>query len=481
MVKNVLFIMSDEHQQRAAGCYGHPFVKTPTIDALAESGTRFTNAYTNSPICVPARASFATGRQVYETGYWDNAHAYDGRVEGWGHALQKANIHCLSIGKLHYRNETDPTGFNEQIIPMHLTEGVGGLNNCIKRPLPPPIKRSKMAEKIGPGESSYSRYDKKIMEHTCDWLENEAPKQKDQPWALFCSFICPHYPLISPAEFYDLYPHDLIEKPKGNDKDYPLHPWIEKFRSMQCHDEFFTEETRKVAIASYYGLCSYLDSNIKKVLDTLEDCGLRDDTLIVYTADHGENLATRRLWGKGNMYEEAACIPLILSGPGVPAGKVINTPVTLAEGANTILSVLGLENEGNPDNQSWLKTADAPEDMNRVAFSEYHAAGADTAAFMIRKGNHKLIYYVEYEPELFDHANDPEELNNVAGNPAYADVLKDLQSKLRQRIDPEKVNARAEASQAALLAKHGGREAILSKGSARTPPPGEKIEYVQGE
>ena len=96
MVKNVLFIMSDEHQQKSSGCYGHPFVKTPTIDALAASGTRFTNAYTNSPICVPARASFATGRYVHDIGYWDNAHAYEGRVEGWGHALQRQG-YCLLL------------------------------------------------------------------------------------------------------------------------------------------------------------------------------------------------------------------------------------------------------------------------------------------------------------------------------------------------------------------------------------------------
>ncbi|MGA0392478.1 MAG: sulfatase-like hydrolase/transferase [Rhodospirillales bacterium] len=481
MVKNVLFIMADEHQQRAAGCYGHPFLKTPSIDALAASGTRFTNAYTNSPICVPARARFATGLQVHETGYWDNAQAYDGRFESWGHALQKAGMYCLSIGKLHYRNETDPTGFNEQIDPMHITEGVGSINNCIKNPLPPPIKRSKMAENIGPGESSYSRYDERTTKNTIDWLENEAPKHKDQPWALFCSFVCPHYPLISPPAFYEMYPHDLIEKPKGSDKDYPLHPWIEKFRAMQCHDEFFTEETRKVAIASYYGLCSYLDSNIKKVLDTLEACGLRDDTLIIYTADHGENLATRRLWGKANMYEEAANIPLILSGPGVPAGQVIDTPVTLAEGGNTILDALGIGDHGNPVNQSWIKTANEPNDMNRVAFSQYHAAGADSAAFMIRKGTHKLIYYVNYEPELFDHEADPEEINNVAGDPAYTGVMKDLNAELRKFVNPEKVNAEAQASQAALLAKHGGREAVLSKGSTQgTPPPGEKIEYVEG-
>jgi len=125
MANNVLFIMADEHQQKASGCYGHSFVKTPNIDKLAASGTRFTNAYTNSPICVPARASFATGREVHETGYWDNALAYDGRIEGWGHAMQKAGMHCLSIGKLHYRGEEDPTGFDEQIVPLQHPEWQG--------------------------------------------------------------------------------------------------------------------------------------------------------------------------------------------------------------------------------------------------------------------------------------------------------------------------------------------------------------------
>ncbi|MGI9385947.1 MAG: sulfatase-like hydrolase/transferase [Methyloligellaceae bacterium] len=479
MAQNVLFIMSDEHQQKASGCYGHSFVKTPTIDALAESGTRFTNAYTNSPICVPARASFATGRAVHDIGYWDNAHAYDGRVEGWGHALQKNGMHCLSIGKLHYRNESDPTGFSEQIVPLHIVDGIGSVAGSVKHPLPPPMKKSKLAAEIGPGDSGYIRYDRSIMENTCEWLRSEAPKHKDRPWALFCSFVCPHYPLITPPEFYELYPHDMLETPKGNDKDYPLHPWIEAFRQAQCHDDFFTEETRKVAIASYYGLCSYLDSNIKKVLETLEECGLREDTLIVYTADHGENLGTRRLWGKSNMYEEAVSIPLILSGPGVPSNKVVNTPVTLAEGADTILSALGLETESNPDNKSWCKTANEPDDSDRVAFSEYHATGADTASFMIRKGNYKYIHYVDYAPELFDQESDPEEESNLAADPAYTSVLDDMQKELARRVDPETLNAAVQSAQAALIAQHGGREAVLKKGSFQgTPAPGEKAEYM---
>lgn len=479
MPSNILFIMADEHQQKAVGCYDHPFVKTPTIDKLAQSGTRFTNAYTNSPICVPARASFATGREVHEIGYWDNAHAYDGRIEGWGHLMQKAGMHCLSIGKLHYRLREDPTGFNEQIVPLHIVEGIGGINGSIKRPLAPPIKNSKIATEIGPGESGYTRYDRSIAENTVNWLQNEAPKHNHHPWALFCSFVCPHYPLIAPPEFYELYPHEVIPHPKGNDLDYPLHPWIQKLQDLQCHDNFHTPETRKIAIASYYGLCSYTDSNVKLVLDALELAGLRDDTLIVYTSDHGENLATRRLWGKSNMYEEAAAIPMLLSGPGVPAGKVIKTPVTLADGAATILDAVGLGDEAVCGYQSLRKIANAPENMDRVALSQYHATGADTASFMIRKGKFKYIHYVEYEPELFDHDEDPEEENDLAGNPAYAAVLTDMQSELNSRLDPVTVNRECQASQAALVEKHGGRDVLLTKGTYQgTPAPGDKVEYI---
>lgn len=479
MPNNVLFIMADEHQQKAAGCYGHPFVRTPNLDRLAAQGTRFTNAYTNSPICVPARASFATGREVHEIGYWDNAHAYDGRIEGWGHAMQQAGMYCLSIGKLHYRREQDPTGFDRQIVPLHIVGGEGAVSGSVKRPLGPPIKKSKLAAQIGPGDSGYIRYDGQIMEHTCEWLQHEAPRHRSQPWALFCSFVCPHYPLIAPPEYYALYPHRILPHPKGNAPDYPLHPWIEKLRAMQRHDEFFTAETRKIAIASYYALCSYTDANVGRVLAALEASGLRDDTLVVYTADHGENLGTRRLWGKSNMYQEAASIPLIVAGPGVPAGKVCNTPVTLADGAATILEAVGLGERIVPGYRSLREMSNEADVLDRVALSQYHASGADTAAFMIRKGRYKYIHYVEYEPELFDLESDPEEERNLARDPQSAAVLQALDGELRVRLDPVAVNTAAQNAQAALVEAAGGREAVLARGSFQgTPAPGEKVEYL---
>ena len=133
MTSNLLIIMSDEHQGRAMGAAGHPFVQTPNLDALAARGLRFTDAYTPSPICVPARAAFAAGREVHTTRLWDNAMPYVGEPRGWGHALQGAGVPVESIGKLHYRRDDDPSGFDRQHIPMHVADGVGMVWGSIRR------------------------------------------------------------------------------------------------------------------------------------------------------------------------------------------------------------------------------------------------------------------------------------------------------------------------------------------------------------
>ncbi len=122
---NLLILMDDEHSSKALGCYGHPFVKTPNLDRLAENGTLFERAYTNSPICVPARATIATGRHVHENRCWDNAIAYDGQMRSWTHRMQETGHRVVSVGKLHYRNADNPAGFDRQIVPMHITDGRG--------------------------------------------------------------------------------------------------------------------------------------------------------------------------------------------------------------------------------------------------------------------------------------------------------------------------------------------------------------------
>jgi choline-sulfatase len=161
--KNVVVIMSDEHNPSYMGCAGHPFIQTPHLDALARRGAMFTDGYTPSPICVPARAAFATGMRVHQTGHWDNAAPYAGEPESWGHVLQRSRVRVESIGKLHYRNETDPVGFDREHLPMHVVGGHGMVWASIRDPMVPFGEgKRRLGENIGPGESTYTEYDRAV-------------------------------------------------------------------------------------------------------------------------------------------------------------------------------------------------------------------------------------------------------------------------------------------------------------------------------
>ena len=124
--------MSDEHTRSVLGCYGNRVVQTPNLDRLAAEGTRFTNAYTPSPVCVSARASLATGRWVHDTGAWSSAEPYDGTVAGWGHRLISEGHRVASVGKLHYRQTSDPNGFDEELLPLHVVGGVGWAKGLLR-------------------------------------------------------------------------------------------------------------------------------------------------------------------------------------------------------------------------------------------------------------------------------------------------------------------------------------------------------------
>jgi choline-sulfatase len=465
---NFIIFMADQHSRKALGCYGHPLAQTPNLDALAERGTRFTSAYTNSPLCVPARACFATGRYTHETGYWDNAIAYDGRVPGWGHRLLSAGHDFDSVGKLHYRFENDPTGVGEQIIPMHIAGGKGDLLGALRPDVPVRHQSRRFSEEVGPGETAYTRYDREITERSCGWLMARAEASPGKPWVLFVSYIAPHFPLIVPQSYLDLYPLADIPMPKPPDLAYQeSHPWWKAFCGSYTFDRYFRDDDhRRLAIACYLGLCSFVDENIGRVIDALESTGLSENTRIVYTSDHGENLGARGLWGKSTMYEESAGIPLILSGPDIPRGKTAATPVSLVDFFPTVLDCVGLE-VGRED-------VDLP-GRSLLQLSEYHAAASISAAYMIRKGRYKYVHYTGWEPELFDLETDPEETRNRATELDLKPVLAAFEADLRRLLDPVETDRRAKQDQARLIEAHGGRDAILARGGLHGTPAPEKV------
>ncbi|WP_147127074.1 sulfatase-like hydrolase/transferase [Shimia ponticola] len=469
---NLLVVMSDEHQARAMGCAGHPFVQTPNFDALAARGTRFTNAYTPSPICVPARASFATGLYAHQTRLWDNAMPYTGSIRGWGHALQEKGVSVESIGKLHYRSEEDPAGFDVEHIPMMVAGGVGMVWASIRKEDERIMGPKRMlGDYIGPGNSKYTDYDAAVVTRTKEWIADHAAD--DKPWCLYVGLVAPHFPLVVPSEFFDLYPADILPKVKQHPSEgYPRHPWIEKQNEfMDSEAKFSDADERLAAMSAYYGLCTWLDHNVGEILSALQASGLTDNTTVVYTSDHGDNVGARGLWGKSNMYEESATIPMIMAGPDVPVG-LCHTPVSLLDVSATIAGHFGAQidaAEGVSDLNTILQ---GPEDKDRIVFSEYHAAGAVSGAFMLRKGRWKLIHYVGFADELFDLETDPEELENRARDPQCAEVLESLHRELRMICDPDRTDALAFSDQAALIERMGGRDAALKLGAAgATPPP----------
>jgi choline-sulfatase len=475
--KSLLVIMSDEHNKAVLGHAGHPVVTTPHLDALAARGTRFTAAYTPSPICVPARAAFATGLPVHRTRCWDNAIAYDGRIPSWHRALRDRGHHVAAIGKLHYRGHpAEDYGLSESLLPMHITGGTGDVTMLIRDPDDVrELAARKLIADAGPGESSYTLYDRQVAAAAQVWLRETAPRLRGRPWVLFVSMVAPHFPLTAPPEHYYAYAGQTLPRPKlATPAEWPQHPYVQTYARRSDHRRHIRgEDDLHRMLAGYFGLVSFMDAHVGRILAALEASGLAAETRIAYTSDHGDNLGARGLWGKATMYEESAGIPLILAGPDIPVGATCATPVTLCDLSATVLDGVGAAEAIGAlglSGASLLDLAGVPA-QDRAALSEFHTYGPDGFT-MLRTLRHKYVHYIGAPPQLFDLETDPEELRDLAEDPAQAPLLAAFEARLRGLLDPEAVDAQAKADQAAMIARHGGEAAVRGRERmAYTPPP----------
>lgn len=474
--QNLLVIMSDEHNPRIAGYAGDPVVDTPHLDALAARATNFTAAYTDSPICVPARASFITGLPVHRHRFWDNAIAYDGSIPSWARVLRDRGHHVASIGKLHYQGHAGQDyGFTENLLPMQIANGRGDITHLIRDPDDQRNGAALLAS-AKPGESAYTLYDRQVASAAVTWLRETGARKHDKPWVLFVSLVCPHFPLTAPPEHWYRYAgRDDLPWPKQYAHDQrSTHPYVQTFARRSNYDAHFKDEADvRRALAGYYGVTSYLDEQVGRVLAALRAAGLEDSTRIAYTSDHGDNLGARGLWGKATMYEESAGIPMLLAGPGVPAGLRCGTPVTLTDLSATILDAVG---EGDAIGElgltgaSLLSLAGKP-DQDRTALSEFHTYGPDGFA-MMRTLRWKYVRYIGAPAQLFDMQADPEELHDLGEDPGHEATRAQLAARLATLVDLEAADRQAKADQAAMIARHGGEAAVRGTQKAGfTPPP----------
>ena len=473
--KNFIVLMSDEHTPSVMGAYGNEVVQTPHLDKLAASGVQFCSAYTPSPICVPARASFATGLSVFEHGCWSSAEPYYGQQQSWMHRLRQRGHDVVSIGKLHFRSAQDDHGFSEEQLPMYLTnDGKGWPQGLLRKPMAMFPAAAELAQNLGPGETSYTQSDRKVTAAAVDWL-----RQRDAadptPWVLFVSLVCPHYPLSAPAEFYELYRNVDLLAPFDRDPAIRLrHPVIDEMRRFWNYADYFDVESEVEGLRNYYGLCSFMDDNIGQILAALEASGQADNTEVLYTSDHGDLIGNHGLWCKSFMYEDAVRVPMILKGPGITP-EINSTPVSLIDvGATIELAVAGEpKNPCDCWRNQWQSRAlhqfiDHPE-PDRPVLSEYHDGGSPCGFYMLRCGPWKYIYYSEGNPDLlFNLDHDPHELNNLIDR--FPGEAASMRAQLFEICDPEAVNRQAFADQAVMIDKLGGIDVINSMASFNHTP-----------
>lgn len=460
---NLVVILSDQHSKRMLGCYGNDRIKTPNLDRLAAEGICFDQAYCNSPICVPSRAVFATGDYASRNHYWDNAHAYAGEVKSWGGRLHEEGYPVTTIGKLHYKNASPETGFVDQRIPLNIKNEVGDVYGAIRDQQ---ITRYQFRDALlqaGAGESDYITYDREVAKRAAEYLKEEGAVS-EKPFVLYVGFVTPHFPLIVPEKYLELYPDEnAVCRPiQFESEEWEHHPVVDDYRRY-CGTEQVSREQAYHAIRTYYGLCTFMDEQVGVVLEALKAAGLEDDTRILYSADHGDTMGDHGVYFKSTMYEGSAGIPMILKGPDIPAGGRTDTVVSLADVYPTVLECVGVEQDEEDrklPGSSLIPYAKGRYE-DRSAFSEYYSQGIYTAMFMLRRGDYKYIHYVGERPQLFNLLEDPLEEHDLAIRQEYQPVVNRMYEELKQIADVEQLELESKAAQKRLLETHGGQEAFL--------------------
>ena len=444
---NIVFLFSDEHAGAVMGNSGHPVVRTPHLDRLAEQSYTFDNAYCNYPICTPSRLSMLTGRYPHQIGAWDLGVIPDRQYPTWGDYLTEADYETVLCGRTHFNGTDRLHGFSHRLLddlprwcnrngrpPRRTADARRGSNSHVTE--------------CGPGDHEHTRYDRNVTDLAVDFLREKAASLDDKPFLLYCGFMHPHFPLIAPPEFFSLYDPNTLELPATwNEPLESQHPIIQHHRWSWRNDIPPPESVVRCALASYYALVSALDAQIGRILEAIDTLSLHEDTVVIYTSDHGEMAGHHGIWQKQCFYESAVSVPLMLRLPSDENGRVAEN-VSLVDILPTLLEVAGLEVPSDLPGASLLEIArQKAQQTKRAIFSEYHHMGMLNAGFMLKRGDYKLCHYVGSEPQLFNVGTDPLENDDLASKPEYTAIRDEMEVALCAVVNPEQEDARAKENQ----------------------------------
>ncbi|RTE55470.1 DUF4976 domain-containing protein [Arenibacter aquaticus] len=477
---NVLFICTDEQHPAISGFRGNPVIKTPNLDALAAKGAHFTRTYVASPVCAPSRAAYMFGKYVNQIESWYNAKAWPTDEVTWATKLTESGYHTAHYGKMDSPGLYDKLGFTEEWHSAKRPERKTIGPDARFLPDRPRLAKGHLrvntfdikdykADPYTRGSHKFGQYavDRPTINHALRFLENRENDKK--PWMLHVGLLMPHWPMTLPQKYYDMYAD--VEIPMPHDAKFPnkdIHPALQHFQKWDGLDVPPDEEKFKNALRAYYGMITCLDDMVGELIAKLKKDGTYDNTFIIFTSDHGDNLGEHGLMGdKHTPMEGSVAVPLIITGPGVQPGLKVDAPVTLVDMYPTIMDMVGIShNDSQLSGVSLLPVLEGKEAApDRDIFSEWHGVGFPGAWYMLANKKYKYIYYERNRPSLFDMEEDPKELNDLALNPSYAEKLKEFKAKLHTMIDPIKVAQLARKDQG--LITEDGKELIF--GEAEVP------------
>ena len=451
---NILVIMSDEHDPAVMGCYGDSIVQTPHMDRLAEEGIVFDAAYTTSPLCAPARASFTAVQYVSRCGVWTNdCQLPSDDYPSLPHALNAVGYECWLGGKMHFAG-THRYGFRDVYPGANQGDrsGKGGRRAFDDLSESGFGWEGRVAAFKTADTSPILEKDRKVTAECSAFLQNRSAD--DKPFFLLAGYLAPHFPLTIPETYYTPY-KDKVSMPEIPEGFLETLPTNYKHLRAGFGVTKATPEQTKLGRELYWGFVNWLDDEIGKLLSALNDSEVADNTIVIYCTDHGENKGDHGLWWKNNMYEHASRTPMIVSFPKRWAGGQRRTGVcSLVDLAQTIAEIGGAESSDDWDGESLLNYLDdGNSDWRDIAVSEYYAHNIASGIAMIRQGPWKYVYHTRFdevhgpERELYNLEEDAGEFNNLADDPAQADRIAQLHDLLAKELrrDPEEAEVQSRA------------------------------------
>ncbi len=449
---NILMIMADQLAAPALAAYGHPIARTPNLDALAARGTVFENCYCNSPLCVPSRQSMVSGRLASAIGSYDNGAELPASVPTFLHHLRRGGYRTILAGKMHFVGPDQLHGFEERLNSDIYPATFEWTPDWRRGMHGNPGSSAKKLQRSGAAEvTDQIAYDEDSQRRVLERLESLAGEPDGRPFFLCVSYTHPHDPYMISRKYWDLYEGVEMDAPAAAapafEAMHPLQQWLHIHHEL---DKYGPSAERVLASRrAYYGMISYVDDKAGQLLGALERLGLREDTLVLFTSDHGDMMGEHGMWFKRTVHEWSARVPLIVHRPGSRAGYRAAETVSLVDLFATVLEWAGLPPAGHAlDGQSFAAGLDGSlVGWKDEAIIEYMGEGMLAPMRAIRRGRYKFVYVHGQPPLLFDLQADPLEMDNLAGRVDHAAVEAALRQAVLRGFDPVSVHAAVLRSQ----------------------------------